>query len=207
MDGGPGADTMIGGAGNDTYLVDASDDLMSENFGEGIDTIVSSVTYALGANIENLTLVGNAALTGTGNALDNVIIGNSAANMLIGGTGNDLYVIGVGDTVVEQVDEGIDTVQTDGTFTLDGNIENLTLIGGAAINGSGNMLDNVLQGNSGNNILDGMAGADTMIGQAGMTHTLWIASVTRSLNLSMKASIRCVAASPTRSVPMSNTSP
>ena len=46
-------------------------------------------------------------------------------------------------------------------------MENLTLTGTAAINGTGNTLNNVLTGNSGNNVLDGGAGNDTMIGGLG----------------------------------------
>jgi len=46
---------MIGGAGNDTYVVDNTGDVVTENASEGTDTVQSSVTYILGANVENLT--------------------------------------------------------------------------------------------------------------------------------------------------------
>jgi Ca2+-binding RTX toxin-like protein len=154
---------MSGGAGDDTYVVDNAGDTVAENANEGIDTVQSSLTYILGANVENLTLMGTTAINGTGNALDNVLTGNSGANVLTGGAGNDTYVVGTGDTVAEQANAGIDTVQSAITWTLGANLENLTLIGTTAINGTGNTLDNVLAGNSAANVLTGGAGNDTYV--------------------------------------------
>ena len=163
LSGGTGADTMAGGAGDDSYVVDNAGDVVTELPGEGADTVSSSVTYALSANVENLTLTGTSAVNGTGNALDNVLTGNSGANVLTGGAGNDTYVVGTGDSVVENANEGTDTVQSSITFTLGNNVENLTLTGTTAINGTGNALDNVLTGNSGTNVLTGGAGNDTYV--------------------------------------------
>jgi VCBS repeat-containing protein len=89
LDGGTGKDTMTGGLGDDTYRVNSSDDLIVENPNEGTDTVLSSVNYTLAANVENLTLTGTANLSGTGNALDNILIGNSGNNKLSGLDGND----------------------------------------------------------------------------------------------------------------------
>jgi Ca2+-binding RTX toxin-like protein len=89
LDGGAGADNLTGGAGNDTYVLDNAKDVVTELANEGTDTVKSSVSHILGAEVENLTLTGAAAITGTGNALANVIVGNTAANILSGGLGND----------------------------------------------------------------------------------------------------------------------
>ena len=167
LDGGAGADTMQGGAGNDTYVIDDLGDGVTELANNGTDSVQSSVTYTLGTNLENLTLTGSVAINGIGNALDNMLTGNSAANTLTGGAGNDTYVVSTGDTVIEAANQGLDTVVSDSTWTLGANLENLTLTGSANINGTGNTLANVLTGNSGNNTLNGGGGADTMQGAAG----------------------------------------
>jgi Ca2+-binding RTX toxin-like protein len=163
LDGGTGVDTMAGGLGDDVYVVDATGDGVTENSNEGNDTVHSSVTHTLGEHVEHLTLTGPGAINGTGNVLDNILTGNSAVNILAGGAGNDTYVIGTGDTVVEQANDGLDTVQSDQSYALGAHIENLTLTGVAAIKGTGNALDNVLTGNGAMNLLAGGAGNDTYV--------------------------------------------
>ena len=187
--GGAGDDTMIGGTGNDLYVVDSAGDVVIEGLGvsSGIDMVISSIDYTLGANVEILQLADkSAALKGTGNALNNTLIGNSADNLLtggagddlldggagldtlIGGTGDDRYVVdNTGDIVIENAGEGIDSVSSSVTYTLTANVENLTLTGTAAINGTGNELGNILIGNSAANTLMGGAGDDTLDGGAG----------------------------------------
>jgi Ca2+-binding RTX toxin-like protein len=186
LDGGAGSDTMIGGAGDDTYLVGTAGDVVTESANEGVDTVLSSVTYTLGNNLENLTLSGASAINGTGNALNNVLRGNSANNTLTGGAGNDLldggsgsdtmlggtgddtYVVNVStDVVTENANEGIDTVQSSVTLTLTSNVEHLTLTGTSAVNGTGNSLNNYLRGNAANNTLNGGGGNDVLQGAAG----------------------------------------
>jgi trimeric autotransporter adhesin len=77
--------------------VDNAGDLVVEEAEGGADLIQASVSYALSANVENLTLTGTAAINGTGNELDNLIIGNVGANVLSGGAGNDSLDGGAGD--------------------------------------------------------------------------------------------------------------
>src|SRR6185436_208093 len=82
--------------GNDTYVVENSGDTVVENSGAGTDTVESSITYTLGANVENLVLTGSGAINGTGNSLANVLTGNSGANILEGGGGADTLDGGAG---------------------------------------------------------------------------------------------------------------
>ena len=182
LDGGSGADTMVGGSGNDTYIVDNASDVTTEasTAATEIDTVKSSVTRTLGANLENLVLTGATSINGTGNTLNNKLTGNAANNSLSGGAGNDtlnggggvdtlnggagddVYVVDTTtDVIVDSA--GTDTVQSSVTFTLGSlsMIENLTLTGTAAINGTGNALDNVIGANAGNNTLNGGSGNDT----------------------------------------------
>lgn len=186
LDGGAGSDVMMGGAGDDVYDADATGDVAVEAVGEGVDLVRSSASFTLGANVENLTLTGTAKITGTGNAQDNVLIGNTGINALNGGGGNDrldggaeadpmtggagddTYVVdNISDTTVEAAGGGTDTVESSVTRTLAVEVERLVLTGGNVVNGTGNASNNWLSGNSAVNVLNGAAGADVMLGQAG----------------------------------------
>ncbi|KQV33652.1 MULTISPECIES: calcium-binding protein [unclassified Rhizobium] len=95
LDGGTGADRLIGGAGNDTYVTDGGDTIV-EAANQGTDTVRSSATHTLSANVENLVLTGTAGINGTGNTLANTLTGNGGANVLAGGLGNDRLTGGGG---------------------------------------------------------------------------------------------------------------
>ncbi|WP_395604760.1 M10 family metallopeptidase C-terminal domain-containing protein [Pseudomonas sp. B21128] len=181
LDGGTGADVMTGGDGLDTYYVDNVGDVVIETDASptALDRVFSSINYALGANVENLILIGNADLKGTGNAASNRMTGNDGNNVLDGGLGADLMIGGLGydtyivDNVADTISETstasyeIDTVWSSVTWTLGANLEYLFLAGTDNLNATGNSLDNTLTGNSGNNILDGGAGNDTLNGGIG----------------------------------------
>jgi Ca2+-binding RTX toxin-like protein len=287
LDGGDGKDRMAGLGGDDTYVVDSAGDVVTETLKDaagGTDTVESEIGYVLGANLENLTLVGIGNISGTGNGMENILIGNdgnntmnggagademsggkgddvylqdnkddkitesggdandelrtnqalsnalagiehysflgaaavvfaaddaankisgtkaadkidgaggvdslsgnagndtltggvgndslnggAGADSLIGGDGNDIYVV---DSAGDKIDDGsgIDKVQSLVTFTLGAGLENLELLGGAAIDGKGNDTGNIITGNNGANRLFGFGGADTLNGGLG----------------------------------------
>ncbi|MBE9072706.1 Calx-beta domain-containing protein [Microcystis sp. LEGE 08355] len=184
LDGKAGNDTLVGGAGNDTYTIDAGDTIV-ENANEGTDAVKAGFSYILANTLENLTLLATGNIDGTGNNSNNGLTGNNGNNRLeglagndnlngglgndtlVGGSGNDNYTIDGGDTLIENLNEGTDTVTASFTYTLGDNLENLNLSGNAAINGTGNNLNNSLNGNSGNNLLLGLEGNDSLDGKAG----------------------------------------
>lgn len=187
-------DTLGGGAGNDVYYIHASSELLIEETGQGRDAVFASASYGLAANFETLTLTGSQAINGYGNSAANTLTGNRAANALnglegndtldgregndtldggsgadtmIGGAGDDTYVVSGADIITEAAGGGTDTVQSAATYVLGSTLENLTLTGSAAVNGTGNALANVLIGNAAANTLSGGNGKDTLNGGAG----------------------------------------
>lgn len=135
LNGGQGNDDLSGGDGVDFYIVDSRRDRVTENAGEGTDTVISTVNYALPQNVENLVLNQNGpAGRGSGNDLKNRITGNSLNNHLSGGAGFDNL-------------RGLD-----GNDNLFGGDDNDSLLGG-----NGN---DILQGNNGLDRLTGGSGRD-----------------------------------------------
>ncbi|WP_053162580.1 putative Ig domain-containing protein [Pseudomonas brassicacearum] len=178
LNGDLGADTLTGGDGNDIYVVDnAFDSVVETNTSlSQIDTVQASVSWTLGANLENLVLTGVSDIDGTGNERRNFITGNAANNVLdgaagadsmSGGDGNDSYFVdNADDSVIETnsntVSGGIDSVHSSlAAYTLGNNVENLYVDRTGAANGTGNALDNTLFAGAGNNVLDGRDGIDT----------------------------------------------
>jgi Ca2+-binding RTX toxin-like protein len=135
LDGGAGRDTMKGGGGDDMYVVDRAGDAVVEGDAKGIDTVRSPVTFKLAAQVENLILVGSAAIDGTGNPGSNSLVGNGGDNVLIGGGGHD------------RLDGGA------GADALFGGAGRDTVVGRAG--------GDALEGGAGRDVLSGGAGADT----------------------------------------------
>ncbi|MGB7413883.1 MAG: calcium-binding protein, partial [Thermosynechococcaceae cyanobacterium] len=147
IDGASGNDYLIGGLGNDTLMGSDGNDILRDSSGDDI-------------------------LDG-GDGNDNLYAG-AGNDILRGGAGNDIYYLSyvatdlTNDTIVEAANAGIDTAYSIFTVnSLAANVENLTLFGSSAINGTGNNLNNVIYGNSANNVLNGAAGNDYLIGGLG----------------------------------------
>jgi Ca2+-binding RTX toxin-like protein len=180
LDGGAGADALSGGLGDDTYIVDDVGDVATEDDATatgGEDVVLSTVSFTLGAGIENLTLQGSAAIDGTGNELDNVLTGNSGDNVLNGGAGIDTLngrggldnlIGGQGDDSLEGRGGDDRLVGGAGLDLLTGGGGGDTLRGGAdddTLDGIGG--DDTLKGNQGLDKLDGGKGLDTLVGGGG----------------------------------------
>ncbi len=181
LDGLGGADGMVGGKGNDIYIVDNVGDQIFEYAGGGTDLVKSSVDFSIFStlDVENITLTGS-AVQALGNVYHNVLTGNDGNNILngftggdtlIGGKGDDIYIVfGTNDVVSETLTKanggGGDLVVAYTSYSIASvaNVEYLMLGGGDNINGTGNALDNAMAGNAGNNKLDGGGGQDALLG-------------------------------------------
>jgi VCBS repeat-containing protein len=141
IDGGLGDDRMIGGLGDDTFVVDSAGDSVVERAGEGNDTVVSAVTYALPSNVEILRLTGTADAAGYGNELGNELYGNGGANSLFGFASGDLLDGG----------DGNDSIDSDGGDDY--------VYGGAG--------NDYIDSGDGNDVVDGGAGDDNLNGGSG----------------------------------------
>jgi subtilisin family serine protease len=181
LDGKAGIDLMVGGLGDDVFFADETSDFCSELPDQGIDSVFASTNYRLAANLENLVLQGNANLQGYGNELANALTSNTPSSLpsgdpdfltgidlLAGGADDDTYFVqNPNSAVIENPNEGNDTVFSTVDFRLPDNVENLTLLGGNNLQGYGNAESNTLVGNSGVNLLDGGGGADMLTGNVG----------------------------------------
>ena len=131
LNGGGGPDLMFGQVGPDTYVVDNSGDIVSETGGDNrVDTVQSGISFNLANTsrvvgaVENLTLLGTAAISATGNGLNNVLTGNASANTMVGGAGID-YLLG---------NAGNDIIKGDaGNDRLSGGLGNDYLVGGGEV--------------------------------------------------------------------------
>jgi Ca2+-binding RTX toxin-like protein len=168
LDGGLGSDRMLGGADDDTYIVDRTTDRIRENRNRGTDQVISSITWRLGNNLENLNLTGSADIDGSGNSLNNLIIGNAGNNSLEGNVGDDILKGQRGNDTLSG-GGGDDTLEGSfGDDILQGGIGNDTLLGGEGSDQlDGGAGDDVLDGEGGNDRLSGGLGNDTLRGGDG----------------------------------------
>ena len=195
LDGGTGADEMTGGVGNDVYIIDDAGDVAIEAASAGIDTLQTVFTTTLGANFENVVLVGSADLDATGNSVGNRLTGTAGNNILsgldgndslFGGAGNDelsgdagndsmvggagddtYYVDSTTDKAVELSVGGFDQVFASANFTLGTGLEDLVMQTTADLKATGNTKANTITGNGGDNEIKGSGGADTLFGNGG----------------------------------------
>lgn len=182
LDGGMGQDAMIGGTGDDTFIVDDVSDVVTENADEGVDNVQSSVTYTLAANLEALTLTGAAAINGTDNTLNNLLIGNSAINTLTAGSGNDILQGGAGNDILQD---------SAGTNLLAGGAGSDSLSGASGaelyLGGSGN---DTLSTGTGTDILafNRSDGLDTVVASSGQDNTLSLGGGIQNSDLVLRQS-------------------
>ena len=177
LTGNSGANTLSAGAGNDALYGNEADDVL--NAGEGGDHVQGDAgddtLNGEGGNDWMLGGDGHDTLNGGdgrdrlfGNDGNDILDGGASNDTMTGGLGDDSYVIDNGsDVIVENADEGTDSVESAITYTLGDNLENLSLSGSADIDGLGNGNDNTIIGNSGTNILTGNGGSDTLRGKDG----------------------------------------
>ncbi|MFZ5720230.1 MAG: right-handed parallel beta-helix repeat-containing protein [Pseudomonadota bacterium] len=156
--GGVGHNTLIGGAGNDSYRVNSAFDVVVEGAGEGTDNVLASVDFELGDNVEDLKLVGDAR-EGIGNELDNRITGSVGDNDLYGMDGDDVIQSGGGSDFASGGNGSDRMYGDDGADTLQGN-------GGSdQLRGDGG--DDSISGGSGDDVVIGGGGADALGGGGG----------------------------------------
>ena len=184
LDGGAGADMMSGGDGNDVYFIDNAGDTITDT--KGYDVVNSYRSYTMKIGLETLALIGDDPVNGTGTGNNDDITGNDSNNVLMGlagsdqlagnggndtldgglgadymegGAGNDIYVVNDINDVADEtsfLSNGIDLVNAGISYALDSELENLTLTGNAALAGTGNEINNVINGNNGNNLTGGV---------------------------------------------------
>jgi len=179
-DNGQSGTTLLGGAGNDTYIVGNPGTIVTELTNNGTDTIQTALaSYQLPANIERLVHTGTGSFTSTATAAGEQITGGTGADslgdggfanvVLRGGGGADTFTVtSASTTVTEVAGSAGSTVMTSlASYSLPANVQNLTYTGIANFTGTGNGLANTITGGSGNDTLSANGGIDTLIGGAG----------------------------------------
>ncbi len=186
---GTGVDSLVGGSGSDMFVLNNSADVVTVGATHGTDTLQAAFNDTLAANVSVLVLTGSAALSGTGNAISDVLRANTGADTLtagsgtatlVGGAGNDLFVVNnIADTVQSASTTAVDTISSSVSFTLPVNVNTLVLTGAGALKGTGNSAgadlltaaaasgaDTLVAGNGADTLVSG-TGIDSLVGGTG----------------------------------------
>lgn len=166
----PGNDTLTGTSPNATVTYASATAPVT------VSLAITTQQNTGGAGLDTLTNIDN--LIGsdhndnlTGNSQNNGLDGGAGTDILVGGSGDDEYIVDrTSDIVTEKFNGGnggTDVVNSSATYKLSANVENLTLMGTLAINGTGNKSANLITGNEAINTLNGGVGADTLLGGLG----------------------------------------
>jgi hypothetical protein len=185
-----GTDILIGGEGDDVYIVSSSNQSLIEDAGGGTDTVVTSVSglgayrgieilqvddqsssYSSSLNVHPFSEGSSTSFELNGGFDTQTIIGgqgsdilfSNGASTLMGGSGDDVYVYSGSELVIENSDSGLDTVLTYASLTLPDNVEYVVTKSDSDISIVGNGLSNILIGNASDNLLSGGAGNDTLV--------------------------------------------
>lgn len=89
-------ESLIGGSGDDTYIIDGRYSIITEAKDEGQDSAFSAVSFRLPENIENLSLTRHGNTRAFGNSASNALSGNVGDNYIEGLAGNDTLTGGLG---------------------------------------------------------------------------------------------------------------
>ena len=176
------SDTLVGGSGNDLFFISNTSEVVNVGPIYGIDTIESSVSFTLAANVDTLILTANNKL-GTANSDNDTLIATGTGDTLAGGattTSNDLFIVGSAtDVVTLAITHGVDTIESSASYLLTSatRVADLVLTGTADLMATGNALSNVLVANSGNDTLVASGTtSDTLVGGSG--NDLFVINIT-----------------------------
>jgi hypothetical protein len=185
-----GTDTLIGGDGDDIYIVSSSNQSLVEDTNGGTDKVVTSVSglgayrgieilqvddqsssYSSSLNVHPYSQGSTSSFELNGGFDTQTIIGGQGSDILssngsstlMGGNGDDVYVYSGSELVIENSDSGLDTVLTYASLTLPDNVEYVVTKSDSDISIVGNGLNNILVGNTSDNLLSGGAGNDTLV--------------------------------------------
>jgi len=192
---GAGVNTLVGGAGNTTFVLNNAGDVVVDTSTTATNIAMSSVSYSLPTNVNNLVLTGTAAITGIANSFSDSLVGNAGPDSLVAGSGFDILVAGSAvDTLVAGsgpdylvvnsaadvlqigAGHGVVTVEASLNYTLPTNVSELLLTGTANLTGTGTAASGTIVGNAGqDSLLSGTGfetltaglGIDTLIGNTG----------------------------------------